>query len=117
MDWTPESIEELSRHWLAGLPTAEIGRRMGITKNAVVGKVHRLGLTPRKVTAPKPMAPAAPVPNFLDHKGPVCMWPIGHPRDPDFRFCGCGAVTGKPYCAEHAARAYVPARPRVERAA
>lgn len=39
--------EELRRLWDEGVTTAEIGRRLGITKNAVVGKAHRLMLTPR----------------------------------------------------------------------
>ncbi len=115
MDWTAERIEELTRHWESGLPTAEIGRRMGITKNAVVGKVHRLGLTPRKVT--QTVSAPVPPPPLMDFKGPVCHWPIGHPREPDFHFCGNVAMPGKPYCAEHAARAYIPARARNERAA
>jgi len=34
--------------WEEGLPTSEIGRRLGVTKNAVVGKVHRLGLKKRQ---------------------------------------------------------------------
>jgi len=38
MDWSQEQVTELSRLWDEGLTTAEIGRRLGITKNAVVGK-------------------------------------------------------------------------------
>jgi len=47
MDWTPESIERLKALWAEGHSTAEIGRRMGISKNAVVGKAHRLSLPAR----------------------------------------------------------------------
>ncbi len=47
MDWTEESITRLRSLWQDGLSTAEIGRRMQITKNAVVGKAHRLTLPPR----------------------------------------------------------------------
>jgi GcrA cell cycle regulator len=46
-----------------------------------------------------------------------CCWPLGDPGAPDFRFCGGEAVAGKPYCAEHAAVAYVKARDRGEDAA
>jgi GcrA cell cycle regulator len=46
-EWTPERTTALMTFWDEGLPTAEIGRRLGITKNAVVGKVHRLGLPKR----------------------------------------------------------------------
>lgn len=47
MDWTDEVIERLRAFWAEGLSTAEIGRRMGVSKNAVVGKAHRLALPPR----------------------------------------------------------------------
>jgi GcrA cell cycle regulator len=67
MDWTPEAIERLRALWAEGHSTAEIGRRMGITKNAVVGKAHRLNLSARpspirRETAgeAKPAAPRAP---------------------------------------------------------
>lgn len=72
MEWTDEIIAQLKELWGEGLSTAEIGRRLSITKNAVVGKAHRLGLPPRpspirrdgkpKAVAPekaeKPAAPA-----------------------------------------------------------
>ncbi|MDP7344875.1 MAG: GcrA family cell cycle regulator, partial [Alphaproteobacteria bacterium] len=45
--WTPERIAEVTRLWDEGLTTAEIGKLVGVTKNAVVGKAHRLGLPPR----------------------------------------------------------------------
>ena len=48
--WTPERIEQLTTLWEEGITTAEIGRRIGVTKNAVIGKVHRIGLVPRVVT-------------------------------------------------------------------
>ena len=47
MDWTAEAIERLKALWAEGHSTAEIGRRMGISKNAVVGKAHRLSLPAR----------------------------------------------------------------------
>jgi len=47
MDWTAEAIERLRALWAEGHSTAEIGRRMGISKNAVVGKAHRLNLSAR----------------------------------------------------------------------
>jgi len=47
MEWNDESISLLRSLWQEGLSTAEIGRRMQITKNAVVGKAHRLILSPR----------------------------------------------------------------------
>ena len=47
MEWTEETISRLRSLWQEGLSTAEIGRRLSITKNAVVGKAHRLILPPR----------------------------------------------------------------------
>jgi GcrA cell cycle regulator len=47
MEWTEESIQRLRGFWTEGLSTAEIGRRLGVSKNAVVGKAHRLDLTAR----------------------------------------------------------------------
>jgi GcrA cell cycle regulator len=50
--WTPDLIERLSQLWpQRHLSTAEIGRRLGIGKNAVIGKAHRLGLKPRPAPA------------------------------------------------------------------
>lgn len=58
MDWSPEQISELTRLWGEGLTTSEIGKRLGISKNAVVGKAHRLHLaarpSPIKRTGPRP---------------------------------------------------------------
>ncbi len=118
--WTDDRIEALSALWAEGLSTAEIGRRLGITKNAVVGKAHRLSLTPRPsplkhgvVARPRPTKIAQS--KVLGFAGPTCSWPHGHPGEKGFHFCGDRAVGGKPYCAEHAALAYV--RPKNSNAA
>ena len=81
--WTPERVEQLTQLFEEGLPTAEIGRRLGLTKNAVIGKLHRIALAPRVAT---PMA--APQRNFFEFNGPCCLWPYGHPDDESFHFCG-----------------------------
>ena len=47
MEWTDEAIAKLRTLWAEGHSTAEIGRRLNISKNAVVGKAHRLNLPPR----------------------------------------------------------------------
>jgi GcrA cell cycle regulator len=47
MEWNDETIVRLRTLWAEGLSTAEIGRRIAVSKNAVVGKAHRLGLEPR----------------------------------------------------------------------
>ncbi|MBC6440451.1 MAG: global cell cycle regulator GcrA-like protein [Rhodospirillales bacterium] len=120
MSWTDEKIKHLKKLWNQGLSTAEIGRELGVSKNAVVGKSYRLGLKPRpspisgKVTkkAPKPK----PRPKVKESSritdvimlGPnMCRWPFHDPGDANFHFCGKEVVPGKPYCVEHCAIAYV----------
>ena len=148
MEWTAEAIDQLRAYWAEGHSTAEIGRRMGISKNAVVGKAHRLNLDarpspirreaeadgeraaqPRRTTPPvrdaaplrrleQPASPpAAVVRPFQRVSARTCCWPLGEPGTPEFRFCSGDALTGKPYCQEHAAVAYVKARDRREDAA
>jgi GcrA cell cycle regulator len=66
MDWSEEQIGRLRSLWSEGHSTAEIGRRMGISKNAVVGKAHRLNLSARpspiRRVPGQPAAPRAPRP-------------------------------------------------------
>jgi GcrA cell cycle regulator len=112
--WTPERVEQLGSLWNEGLSTAEIGRRLGLTKNAVVGKAHRLCLPPRP--SPLKFRPIAerdePKPVIVEFQGPACSWPFGHPGEKGFHFCGVRPLPGKPYCAEHAALAYVKPKDR-----
>lgn len=67
MAWTDEMVEELKRLWAEGVTTGEIGRRLNISKNSIVGKVHRLGLSGRpspikKKSEDAPAKPAAQTP-------------------------------------------------------
>ncbi len=105
-EWTTGRIDVLIAFWKEGLPTSEIGRRLRVTKNAVVGKVHRLGLAKRH--PPVDGKPTEAKIIKLDGLGAgMCSWPEGEPGTDAFRFCGRPAVAGKPYCGEHCARAYV----------
>ncbi len=47
MAWTEQMVEDLKKMWKEGLTTGEIGRRLNVSKNSIVGKVHRLGLSGR----------------------------------------------------------------------
>jgi GcrA cell cycle regulator len=58
MEWTANAIDLLRALWAEGHSTAEIGRRMGVTKNAIVGKAHRLDLPTRPSPIRKPDAAA-----------------------------------------------------------
>lgn len=95
------------------MSTSEIARRIGCTKNQAISKAHRLGLGPHNPTAfeeqrrrREATKPANPFEPFFDV--PIwCRWPIGHPGDPDFHFCGVPHLApGKPYCERHASVAY-----------
>ena len=47
MAWTDEMVEDLKKMWKQGLTTNEIAKNLGVSKNSIVGKVHRLNLTAR----------------------------------------------------------------------
>ncbi len=61
MEWSDEVITELRALWAEGHSTAEIGRRLGVTKNAIVGKAHRLDLPARPSPIRRDPDAAAPV--------------------------------------------------------
>lgn len=112
VDWTPERIELLTQLWNEGIATSEIGRRLDVTKNAVVGKVHRLGLPKRqspiqRKPAKKKKAPEPEVVTLDKLRPGMCAWPIGDPGAPGFHFCGEKSTESKPYCEPHCEQAYV----------
>jgi GcrA cell cycle regulator len=110
--WDDDSVRVLRELWAEGLSIAEIGKRMGRTKNAVVGKAHRMCLPPRPSpvkyrSAPEPeMKPIVEAP--IEHAAVGCFWPFGYPGEDGFHFCGAEKALGRSYCAEHLAIAYVP---------
>lgn len=130
--WTSADIARLRTLWDEGLSTSKIGREIGVSKNAVCGKVARLKLTPRPSPIPVPKEGARPkkikrvtgptlVPimaEVVDVQQPLtpfraqaqsrhsCCWPIGEPGTRTFRFCTDQASFGRPYCVEHASIAY-----------
>ena len=115
-EWTAVRVAALIALWNEGLPTSEIGRRLNVTKNSVVGKVHRLGLTKRESPIQKKVVekkPVAQVVRLESLSAGMCSWPDGEPGKEDFRFCGKPIVEGKPYCLQHCERAYV--KPSKER--
>ena len=65
MSWTDERIELLRKLWLEGLSASQIARELanGISRNAVIGKVHRLGMSGRvKTAAPASVRPKVKTP-------------------------------------------------------
>ena len=134
--WTDARIEVLTKLWRDGRSASAIARELGgVTRNAVIGKIHRLGLSGRAAPArpgsrrartPKAERPAPrlrrapalrpwpvvaePVPlqgtaDIVSVGAHACRWPIGDPKAPGFALCGRRAVRGA-YCAPHGALAY-----------
>lgn len=136
MAWTDDRVEQLKQLWAEGLSASQIANKMGgVTRNAVIGKVHRLGLAGRATpAAPKPkitskfeepvskstnlgldqLYPGLDKPTVSSIGGNQCKWPIGDPTSEDFHFCGQPAVDGKPYCAYHSQIAFQPNTVRKE---
>lgn len=139
MSWTDDRVTLLKQLWGEGKTAAEIAKVLGdgITRNAVIGKAHRLKLSSRlspiqQNTVKKPKADSAPrmprpqvkLPEFkgkslnlIDLDSHMCRWPSGDPKEEGFSFCGCESVAGLPYCEFHARVAYqVPTRARTLKA-
>jgi GcrA cell cycle regulator len=70
---------------------------------------------PRRLVPAKPSAEVADKTSLLDLNEKICKWPIGHPGEPDFHFCGQAANPGFPYCVEHCGVAYQAQLPRRDR--
>jgi GcrA cell cycle regulator len=140
MGWTDERVEQLRSLWTEGLSASQIARVLGgVTRNAVIGKVHRLGLAGRASPSrsDRPRLPSAPKPQVRVHAAPapvveedpvilddgsfatvltindrMCRWPIGDPSENEFHFCGRKPKNGSPYCEAHARKAYQPQQTR-----
>src|SRR5271169_3372603 len=139
-NWSDDRVEQLKSLWTEGLSASQIARALGgVTRNAVIGKVHRLGLagraSPSRAERPRASVPKAPslrahVPpapvveedplqmadgNFatvLTISDRMCRWPIGDPAATEFHFCGRSPKSGSPYCEAHARKAYQPQQQR-----
>ena len=136
--WTNERVELLKIHFAAGLSCREIADDIGVSRNAVIGKLSRLNLTrekagdarrPARTDAANRLRPRSvprlqyrlleaaandePIHNahrcsLLDLSEERCRWPISTPGAADFCFCGNPPIKGLPYCAGHTRLAYRP---------
>ena len=70
---------------------------------------------PRRLVPAKPSAEVADKTSLLDLNDRICRWPMGHPGEPDFHFCGNDANPGNPYCVDHCGVAYQAQLPRRDR--
>lgn len=135
--WSDDRVERLKSLWQEGLSASQIAASFGdLTRNAAIGKLHRLGLVgrssdgqsnrpriqraPRLARTPKPspiLLPAEIDPLLLADGSfatmrnvdqQMCRWPVGDPTSADFHFCGHPHKPGAPYCEVHCRRAYQP---------
>ena len=118
MAWTPERIEALRRLHAQGLSYRQIAAELDLSRNSVIGKMHRLELTtterqgaaklppPAKTNACAPPAVDPDLPwhhrLFAGLTSRMCHYPFGDLADESLRFCG-EAVRGPgaAYCEEH----------------
>jgi GcrA cell cycle regulator len=70
---------------------------------------------PRRLVPAKPSPEVADKTGLLDLNDRLCKWPMGHPGEPDFHFCGEAANPGFPYCVQHCGVAYQAQLPRRDR--
>ncbi|MGZ2410996.1 GcrA cell cycle regulator [Sphingomonas sp. F9_3S_D5_B_2] len=70
---------------------------------------------PRRLVPAKPSPEVADKTSLLDLNDRICKWPMGHPGEPDFHFCGQQANPGFPYCVQHCGVAYQAQLPRRDR--
>ncbi len=119
--WTDERLTLLKQLWDEGLSISQIGEKLGVTRNAVAGKAHRLNLKKRQspISASAKKAPKAKPDKELPLRLALreiqwsrtkCVWPSGDPKTIAFKFCGKAIVPGKPYCSKHCEIAYTTSR-------
>jgi GcrA cell cycle regulator len=129
--WACELIDRLKTLWQENrLTTSQMAGRLGISKNALIGKAHRLGLATHKAKSAKPIArkpiPKAkklpPVMPILDEPAPsepefvgvglleLEAWSCRYPQGDHvpYRFCGAPKRDGSSYCPHHHRVAYQP---------
>jgi GcrA cell cycle regulator len=70
---------------------------------------------PRRLVPAKPSAEISGKTSLLDLNDRICRWPMGHPGEADFHFCGDKVNPGFPYCVDHCGRAYQAQLPRGHR--
>ena len=140
MSWTEEKVTKLKELWGKGNTASEIAKIIGgISRNAVIGKAHRLNLSAKIKT--RTAASNQNFENSLDEKSiktkrnrkskfksliiekdfepenpkqleeldeNLCKWPIGHPNEKSFYFCGRNSLKDFSYCKLHLLYAYQP---------
>lgn len=109
MLWSNEKIDLLKVLWAQGKSASEIADLIGdgVSRNAIIGKAHRLGLVGRPSPIKKKVEKFTTL-NMLTER--MCKWPFGDPKNPDFHFCGKAVDVMVTYCPEHRAMAFTVSR-------
>ena len=140
MSWTDEKVSKLKELWGKGNTASQIAEIIGgISRNAVIGKAHRLNLSAkiktRTATTNQNFDSSTNEKNIQTRKGRKskfksliiekdfepenpkqledldensCKWPIGHPNEKSFYFCGRSSLKDFSYCKLHLLYAYQP---------
>ena len=143
MSWTDEKVAKLKELWGKGNTASQIAEILGgVSRNAVIGKAHRLNLSGKIVSKKvslnhknnkqknlnfkkikrgkfkslvieKDFEPENPKQlEELDEQS--CKWPIGHPNEKDFYFCGRKSLKDFSYCKLHLLYAFQPKNKKEE---
>ena len=146
MSWTKDREDKLKELWKKGHTASQIAEILGgTTRNAVIGKAHRLNLETRTTSKKKTVKPyiidketpkaktqklgrkakikALLLDKNFEQENPkkleeltdeTCRWPIGHPYEEKFYFCGRKPMEKFPYCKLHVLYAFQPKNAKEE---
>ncbi len=124
--WDDLKLKQLEDLWNQGLSISKIGDLIGVSRNSVAGKAHRMGLPKRTspISSDKKQNSSVIINNKITDKiiplkiklrgvewsRTKCCWPEGDPKQNDFKFCGQEIFPGRPYCDKHSLLAYTNSR-------
>ena len=146
MSWTPEKEKKLRELWKKGHSASQIANILeNTTRNAVIGKAHRLKLEARNTSRKSEIKTNKQINNFPQNKNqklgrkakfkallldknfeqenPIkleeltdqtCRWPVGHPHEEKFYFCGRKPLEKFSYCKLHVLYAFQPKNAKEE---